>query len=324
MEQEITNYTTHIKKAYIAVEQPATLIHKYEYNLVGESNQYHYYNYSLAQTPHTVERYLPNYNCKDRMLYFVGNGCADTEVEDWEDWTSVSGYPPSILKSGFYFSDTEPVPFGYTANWVDDKIQLQILNADGSVSTEEITAGENQNTFVWKCSSTKAIQWNETAQCWVAPNVEIRLYIYNNNDLSDSQYKSFFYTNVQLSQYYSVRTWYTYDLNITINDFETDNGIVYDGTIYAGGTISEMQVGHAEEVTIQSDGEGTYQLYGRVADESEYQPLSLIDVSTYQKTKTLQSGCIYYCDIMGLYSIVVKNVKGNIDNIYTKFSIKRR
>ena len=117
------NYTTKIKKAYIAKEQENSIIHNYQYNFVGGDDIIHKYDYSLSQIQNYVKIYEPIviYDIiRHRVSLSVETKLGSTPITSYPlGYDSIDDYdktPPTIKDYGYQYDSTNDVfkHYGYT------------------------------------------------------------------------------------------------------------------------------------------------------------------------------------------------------------------
>lgn len=115
------NYTTKIKKAYIAKEQENSIIHNYQYNFVGGDDIIHKYDYSLSQIQNYVKIYAPIAKYVWTKVYLGVETASDSvEITSYPlGHDSIDDYdnpPPTVKNYGYQYDRTNDVfkHYGYT------------------------------------------------------------------------------------------------------------------------------------------------------------------------------------------------------------------
>lgn len=109
------NYTTKIKKAYIAKEQENSIIHNYQYNFVGGDDIIHKYDYSLSQIQNYVKIYEPI------VIYDIIRHRVSLSVKTKLGSTPITSYPLGY-DSIDYYDKTPPTikDYGYQYDWYNN------------------------------------------------------------------------------------------------------------------------------------------------------------------------------------------------------------
>ena len=116
------NYTTKIKKAYIAKEQENSIIHNYQYNFVGGDDIIHKYDYSLSQIQNYVKIYAPIVKYVWTKVYLSVATASDSVVITSYPYghdSSIDDYdnpPPTVKNYGYQYDRSNNVfkHYGYT------------------------------------------------------------------------------------------------------------------------------------------------------------------------------------------------------------------
>ena len=115
------NYTTKIKKAYIAKEQENSIIHNYQYNFVGGDDIIHKYDYSLSQIQNSVLTYAPIVKYVWTKVYLSVETASDNVVITSYPYghDSIDDYdnpPPTVKNYGYQYDRSNNVfkHYGYT------------------------------------------------------------------------------------------------------------------------------------------------------------------------------------------------------------------
>lgn len=87
------------------------------------------------------------------------------------------------------------------------------------------------------------------------------------------------------------------------------NNCIANGYLYKDNKIQELIVHNGSEIKIQGIGntKGTYKLLGKLTEDSDYVPITVIGLNGMVTKDSVTDNGIYTADINGLYSISVSN-----------------
>lgn len=178
------NYTTKIKKAYIAKEQENSIIHNYQYNFVGGDDIIHKYDYSLSQIQNSVLTYEPRVEYEGIKTTLIIDTKSDiVKIKFYPPGhDSIDDYdspPPTIENYGYQYDSTNKVfkHYGYTAfrgRIAGDVIKsgYDYIDSNGDVQEQILSSAPYPGglpkdiKLVAKASSNGAV-WNSSANCYL-------------------------------------------------------------------------------------------------------------------------------------------------------------
>lgn len=198
------NYTTKIKKAYIAKEQENSIIHNYQYNFVGGDDIIHKYDYSLSQIQNYVKIYEPIVKYVWTKVYLSVETASDNVVITSYPYghDSIDDYdnpPPTVKNYGYQYDRSNNVfkHYGYTVFsgrvvgtvhrviWNESKTEIiadyyvnviasgyDYIDSNGDVQEQILSSvAEDEGSpsdikLVAKAHSDGAV-WNSSANCYL-------------------------------------------------------------------------------------------------------------------------------------------------------------
>ena len=198
------NYTTKIKKAYIAKEQENSIIHNYQYNFVGGDDIIHKYDYSLSQIQNYVKIYAPIAEYVLTKVYLSVATASDsvviTSYPSGHD--SIDDYdnpPPTVKNYGYQYDWYNNVfkHYGYTVFsgrvvgmvhrviWNESKTEIiadyyanviasgyDYIDSNGDVQEQRLSSvaedigSPSEIKLVAKAGTNGAV-WNSSANCYL-------------------------------------------------------------------------------------------------------------------------------------------------------------